>query len=298
MLRPMKLIIGFLCSVACLAMNAPIVGAQAVTVDYIEGRAAQRSDDAWTALAVGDEVSLDAPVRLEELSLVQLKGQGATITLAQQGTYGLRGVLKARAALRSAGTAAAVAVAFSRIIHGTAPDSAPAGVRSEVMDIPDAPWNDLDAAGRLRSGKSYLTSGEYDAAIEELAQAAQEAPGGEASFCLATAYSLKGDPKSALAALVGVTLAGTEEWAPDYLLLRAKLLLDTFAFQRSVDVLLAAAPLLKTDPLRAQTWYFLLALAYRGTGDTASSAACLDTVQSIAPETELAISAARLREIP
>jgi hypothetical protein len=129
-------------------------------------------------------------------------------------------------------------------------------------------------------------------------QAARSAPGGEAAFCLATAYSLKGDPKSALSALVGVTVAGTEEWAPDYVLLRAKLLLDTFAFQRAVDVLLAAAPLLKNDPPRAQTWSFLLALGYRGTGDTASSAACLDTVQSLGPETELAISAARLRELP
>jgi hypothetical protein len=294
----MKFILGLLCALACLGLGSPLAGAQAVTVDYIEGKAAQHVGDAWAGLAVGDQVALDASVRLEELSLVQLKGQGATITLCQAGTYGLRSVVKTRASLRSAGAATAVATAFSRMIHGTGRNTnAPGGVRSEMIDISEA-TRDFDTGGPLVSGKSYLASGQYDEAIAALAPAVQAAPGGEAGFCLATAYSLKGDPKSSLEALAAVAPTGREEWAPDYILLRAKLLLDTFAFQRAIDVLTAASALFENDGARAQTWYFLLALGYRGAGNSARSTECLDTVQSLAPETELAASAARLRELP
>ena len=87
--------------------------AQGVMVDYLEGKASQRANGAWSLLSIGDTVPLDGSVKLEEHSMLQLKGQGASFTISQPGTYGLRSLANARAALRAAGAGAAVAVAFT-----------------------------------------------------------------------------------------------------------------------------------------------------------------------------------------
>jgi len=294
----MSRMLGFLYALAFLGLFTAPVGAQAVTVDFIEGNAAQRIGDTWAGLSIGDQVPVDSSIRLEKLSLLQLKGQGAVITLCQPGTYGLRGIVNARASLRATGAATAVAEAFSRILHDTGRgESSAGGVRAERMDLGNS-LRDFDPRPYIESGKRSLVSGEYDTAIEQFAKAVKISPGGESGFCLATAYSLNGDPKAALTALAGVAPRGTDEWAPDLILLQAKLLEDTFAFEGAVKVLLAHRADLEIDAQRAQTWYFLLALGYRGTGEGPSSAACLDKVTSLAPETELAAAAERLRENP
>ncbi|HTZ50369.1 MAG TPA: hypothetical protein VMF68_01860, partial [Spirochaetia bacterium] len=90
--------------VAGLAAAAARLPAQSLVVLYLEGSAAQRTDGAWAPLSIGDELSASTSVRLEKLSLVQLRTPGssiAAITLTQPGTYALRTVLASSASLRS-----------------------------------------------------------------------------------------------------------------------------------------------------------------------------------------------------
>jgi len=55
---------------------------------------------------------------------------------------------------------------------------------------------------------------------------------------------------------------------------------------------------LAVDEERAPTYFFLLALAYRGSGDATRQKLCLDKVVSLAADTDLGVSAARLRDVP
>jgi tetratricopeptide (TPR) repeat protein len=281
-------------ALASLAWAAAPLGAQGLTVEYVEGTVSLHAASGWITLAVGDGVAVDAQVRLNKLSLVQLKGGGATVTLSQAGTYGMAGVLAARASLRAAGAPTAVASAFSKIIRGGRVTGGAGGVRAERIEIGDL-GGIIPPAGELDDGKEALARGDYGKAIQHFTPAAERDPEGEAGFCLAAAWSLAGDPKTALAVVAEVKPKGGEEWAGDYVLLRAKLLLDTFAYAPAVKILEAGHRAFEGDGERAPYYYFLLALGYQGSGDAARAGECFDTVAALAPGSDLAASAARLR---
>ena len=295
---------------AFFALTAVQLAAQEASVDYMEGTASQRIAASWSALSVGDTIPLDGSVKLEEHSLVQLKAGGATITLSQPGTYAIRKLLAARASLPAAGTAQALAFAFWRVVRGSKErlDEA-GGIRAEKMPPGEgdvAPTGastpeDVTEQSSIEKGKWQINSGEYQDAIDSLLEAVEKSSPGETSearYYLATAYSLSGDTRRALGALSGAAPSGTEEWAPDFILLRAKLLVDTFAFADAAALLTKAGPMLARDEERAPTYFFLLALAYRGTGDIARQSLCLDKVIALAAETDLGVTAAELRRLP
>ena len=310
-MRTRSVVSGF-CAV--LALSSFRLAAQAVTVDYMEGSASQRTTAAWAVLSIGDTVPLDGSVKVDDHSLVQLKAAGAAITLTRPGTYVIRKLLAARASLRAAGATRALAVAFSRIAHGSRErlDEA-GGVRAEKMPLGEG--FDFDSTGEpaastredsvgqgyIDSGKKHIASGEYQDAIDLLLAAiGRISPGDtrEARFYLATAYSLRGDTRLALGVIPGDEFEATEEWAPDLILLRAKLLEDTFAFTEAAEVLVKQGGSLAADEERAPTYFFLLALAYRGNGDVVRQNLCLDKVISISAESELGATAAQLRGMP
>jgi hypothetical protein len=304
-----------LCLVLCgfcalIALSGARLSAQTVTVDYLEGRASQKTTADWAELSVGDTIPVDGSVKLEKHSLVQFKAGATAITLSRPGTYAIRRLLDTRASLRAAGAPQALAVAFSRIVRGSPErlDEA-GGIRAEKMPVPEGLGIGVEAPTPtgmvdlpyLELGKRQIASGEYKEAIVSLLEAVHEiGPGDtrEARFYLATAYSLSGDALRALGALSGFAPGGTEDWAPDFILLRAKLLEDTFAFTEATDLLLKQGGSFAADERRAPMYFFLLALAYRGNDDAARQNLCLDKVVSLAGETDLGVTAARLRGLP
>jgi hypothetical protein len=295
---------------ALLALATVRLSAQTVTVDYMEGSASQRTAAAWAVLSIGDMIPLDGSVRVDNHSLVQLATPGAAITLSRPGTYVIRKLLAARASLHAAGAAQAVAVAFSLIVRGS-PErlDTVGGVRSERMpgvddlgiDQLDVPTPTVVNLSYVEIGKGQIASEDYKNAIDTLLEAVRLAGPGdtrEARFYLATAYSLSGDTRRALVVIPGDAPEGTEEWAPDLILLRAKLLEDTFAFTEAADLLVKQGRSLAFDEERAPTYFFLLALAYRGNGDAVRQNLCLDQVISLAAESGLGATAAQLRQMP
>jgi hypothetical protein len=306
---------------ACIWLTAARVEAQSLTVQYMEGNAAQRTTGAWTSLSIGDQLSLDASVKLERLALVQLKSPGssiASITLTQPGTYALRTVVAAGASLRSAGAVQAAAIAFSRVLKGTGKRvDAVGGVRSEMPreDIqgllddkassavdpgPETP--EVTPARRaIDLARDLIASAGYDRAISVLwdaipAASADEAR--EAHFYLACAQELAGDGRSALAALAAAAPKSGDPWAADSVLLGARLLEDSFAWAQARDLLLEAGTSLQWDEQRAPTYLFLLALAYHGTAEKEQRDLVAEKLISLDPESDLGVAAARLREMP
>jgi hypothetical protein len=257
---------------ALLVLGAAVSGAQAApqgaTVDYVDGSASQGVKGSWVSLTIGEALPADALVKLEDHSLLQLKTAGTTITLVQPGTYAVKDLLTTRASLRAAGAGTAVAAAFSKILRGTGRSAGTAGgVRAETME------RQAPAEAPTDSGTELLDD-------------------------LAGTYARDGDARSALGSLAAIAPTGAEPWANDYVLLKARLLEDAFAFSPAIDLLLAHGAQLASDQSRAQTWLFLLALGYKGTGDAVREQACLDKVISMEPETGLAAAAALLQANP
>ena len=302
--------------------SAP-ASATSLTVSYMEGTASQQRGSSWAALSIGDQVPLDAVVKLERLALVNFKSPAASITLTQPGTYVLRNLVEASASLRSAGALEAAAIAFSRVLKGTGKRvDAVGGVRSEVMPREDlnniwdeggggppgdsSPPSDTapavtPAGAAIRAARDLIAIERYQEAIDQLLDVdltASTDESHEASFYLASAYELAGDARSALAALKAASPKGDEEWAPDAVLLGARLLEDTFAWAQARDLLLKAGAALRWDEQRAPTYLFLLALAYRGTGEKDKQDIVLDRIFALDPTSDLGLAAARLRETP
>ena len=161
------------------------------------------------------------------------------------------------------------------------------------------PQNDLsdDSRSPLESGKALIVTRQYERAIDELTRALDPAAGEDAAevrYYLAYARSMTGDTPAALDLTDGLQPRGSEPWAMDLEILRAKLLLDASAFSEELAWLSRYGRVLSADPERAPMYYFLTALGHRGKGDMDREQRNLRTVVSLQPDGDLGKAAARM----
>lgn len=273
--------------------------AQGMSVSYLEGEAAIRSGSSWVELSIGDTVSAEASVRLGQGAYVELKLMGANIVLSEKGTYSMRDVLSSRRAFRSAGVGKAVSATLSYMVTGPArTQSAVFGVRGENRSEGDDPsWVTSSAQVFLDAGREYIKSGQYDEAIEQLRQGQDEAAEQESArvrYYLAYAYSLNGDTRNALKQAADLQPTRTDAWAADFVVLKAKLLIDTNAYAQEIEWLTRQENDLSGDAQRASLYYFLLGVGYRGVGDTTNAKQSLSKVAAISGESDLGKAAVQL----
>jgi tetratricopeptide (TPR) repeat protein len=274
--------------------------AQSLSVAYIEGDAQARSGSSWTVLSVGDPISSEATLRLEEGAYVELSSQGAKITLSQKGTYKLHDIVSSSRALGSAGAGKALLTTLAHLAAGPALNQgAVAGARgANESKADDSEWVASSAQVFIDSGREYVKSGQYDQAIGQFLQAldsaANENESAEIRYNLAEAYSLKGDTRNALKQAAGLQPSSGDGWSADFVLLKAKLLMDTNAYAQEISWLTQQGNDLSGDAQRAQAYLFLLGVGYRGVGDTSKEKETLSKVVSISGESDLGKSAGQL----
>jgi tetratricopeptide (TPR) repeat protein len=281
---------------AFLAIGAAL-SAQDLTVAYLQGKAELQMASGTTDLSIGDDVPRDGTLKIAPGGYLELSGRGIKLTLTQAGVYSVKTMLTASRKLASNGSGKAVASMLSAMAKGgSAVQSTVMGVRGANESKTDqADWVTSDSQVFLDNGRDLIKSGDYPKAIEQLVQALDSATDDErptVQYYLAYAYSLNDDTLNAFRQLSAVTVAGGETWAPDYVLLKAKLLADTFAFKDEVEWLKANGGELPRDAQRAPLYFFLLALGYRGTGDTTSEKDSLAQVVKMAPDSNLGQAAA------
>jgi tetratricopeptide (TPR) repeat protein len=281
---------------AFVGVSAP-ANAQAITVSFVDGDARQLAGSTWKALAEGDAVDGAGQVELGANSYLELKASGATLCLSQAGTYAVRELLAAGRSSKAGAAQAALSKYMSALsAKGVVNASTVAGVRgAEQGKDEGADWVTNDTDVYLSAAKDYIASGNYAAAEEQLAKARDCASDARAEidFYMAEAETLSGNSGRAFRLLSSIKLTGSEPWAPDYALLKARLLVDSRASKAAVE-LLAGWPGIAGDSGRAPLYYFILALAYKDSGDAERSRAAVERLMNLAPDGELARAAASL----
>jgi hypothetical protein len=274
-----------------LSAVAFFAGAQAVVVSYVDGQVSQLASSSWKPVAAGDSLSSKASVRLTGTAYLELKSGSATLSLSQPGTYAIGDLLTAGRASRASKSQALVSKYLSAVsAKGSVNASTVAGVRGEEQGKGETEWVTSDSDVYLSAGKDYLASGDYASAKEQLAKALDLATSekAEVDYYLAETEALSGNTRAAYQRLAALKPSGAESWAPDYVLLKARLLVDSFAPQAAIEVLTANQASLAGDSKRAPLYYFLLALAYKDSGDGAKQKASVEKLKSIAADSEFA----------
>lgn len=280
-----------------LAPGLQSLSAADIAVTYLEGQAQIQKGSGWGDLAIGDKVPQEAVLRLGDASYLELSAGGSTISLNQAGTYSLRDLLSLASKVHSGGTLKAITGSLSRLLNG------PAQVQTAVMGARGAKqgeqteWVESDADVFRIEGLDALDRGDYANAIAQFHQAVAAADPDELpqiTYDLAYAYSVSGDTRDSIKTLADVRPTGGESWAGDYALLKAKLMVDTYAFGQEVTWLTGGGASLAQDAERAQLYYFLLAVGYQGLTDMASEKKTLAKAISIAPDTDIGKAAAQM----
>jgi tetratricopeptide (TPR) repeat protein len=277
------------------------LAAQELSVSYLDGKVSQKNGFSWQELSIGDAISADATLRVEAHTYVEFSTGSARITLSQPGTYIVKSLVSASRSLHSAGAGEALNAMLSALVSGRSQNqTSVGGVRAgDKSKDQDSGYFSSDADIFLKSGKDYIGSGQYDKAIEELKQAkeaAEESERGEVRYYLAEAYSLNGETRSAFAQIVELQPENSAAWLPDFILLKGKILIDVSAYDQSAKWLAEKGAGLAMDAQRMQTYFFLMGLAYKGTGEIEKERQSFTRVISAGGDSELGKAAAKLMQ--
>ena len=284
-------------------LAASHVAAQAFSVSYLEGQVEVKAGSAWVELSIGDPVSLRASLRVGNHACVELITPSARITLSQAGTYALADLLAKSQSIRSSGAERVLTALLSNLVRGSSLNQSTAlGARGvDQSGTDDSEWMSSDAQVFLQAGKDFIHGGDYMMAVTKLTKALDAATPGEAPeirYYIAEAYSFDGDARNALVQLADLRPAAAETWAADFVLLKAKILVDTFAFEQAVQWMQEKGSSLATDAQRMPMYFFLCGLAYRGTGDQEKEKQCLSRVVSAEAGDDIGKAAAQLLANP
>jgi len=285
-----------------LLAGAVAAGAQGLRVSYLEGSTEVRDGSSWRLLSIGDSVPQSATVRLGAKSCVRLKGTGVEVVLTRPGTYVVKDIFAARKALSSGYTGSLLRRALRYLGSGsTDRGNAVLGARAGNKGAENEGWVESSAEVFLQAGKEYIRAGEYDRAAEQLEQALEYATEGESPeihFYLAYVLSQDGKTAEAWKQAERLSPGSGDSWASDYVLLRARLLIDSSAYAEAAEWLAEHGKGLSQDVQRAQLFYVLLGLAYRGEGLDDQAKQALSDALTISSESDLGKAAAAILETP
>ncbi|HVO40224.1 MAG TPA: tetratricopeptide repeat protein [Spirochaetia bacterium] len=274
-----------------------------MSVAYLEGRVEKQAGSGWAALSLGDPVPTDGVLRLDNDSFVELRGLGLTIKVSRSGTYSIRDLIDGSRRVGLTAVGRALSDAFSALVGGPSRKQAESlGVRgNEETEDNEPVWK----AGRFDDHRSAamdsMKSGDYATAIGILRRALDEATPEErpeAKFLLGYAYAQAGNTAEALRALSGLAPAADDSWSRDFIVLKARLLIDASAYAEEVSWLSGYERSFSDGDDRSALYYFLLGLGYRGLGQAEKARSSLSKASTLAGDEGVGAAAAELLRKP
>jgi len=279
-----------------LLIVSSFVYAQELTLDYLEGYLDLQEGSDWVELYIGDSVSRNATVRLDQDSLAELSGMNMSFTLTRPGVYRVGDLLASRQTMDNTGlgnlVSGKVATMFSE--RATGPDTV-GGVRAaEVETGPSIDWMTSEAADMISQAKDMITDGDYADAMDMLEEAydfaADEYEEEEIFFYRGYIHTMNGKPGKALSEFSKIYPDPDQPYYDKLFLLKGKLLIDSFAFGEAVDWFDEYDPGYSSDKDVAtrQSIYLLHGLAAREAGESGTAKTMLRKAIDLDPGSDTA----------
>ena len=285
---------------ACVAVNA-----QDFRVQYVDGLVEVQRGAAWYQVATGDTIPAGAVVRLDDGSFAELAGAtGAALRLTRRGTYDLGRLAVANTQSQSVGVAAFLTQRARAM--SAAEDSIPqrgvttAGVRGAAADQSQLKWAGAESPDELMAaGIRKLSSGEYKEAYALFEDARESSTGPDearAVFYLGYSSYLRGDFVSALRYLQNPRPDPVSRHYHDHVLVFAQLLVETFAYADSAELLQGYLKSGAPTGDNLQSAQLFLGLSQKGLGNRERAAESLRAAQQANPGSAVGRAAAKILE--
>ena len=267
------------------------VSAQALSVSYLDGSVDLKTAKGWKALAIGDNVAIDASVRLSQNASLELQRGKVRITLLKDGTYEMAAVTKAsdKSAAGSSGNAIAQKLQSLTTLKPKSATSV-GGVRGADQGTVSVTWADESDETRTRV-QALLDQKKYPDAVKALNQAigdsTVDADKNEFTYLKAVAYYGEGQAAQSYRTLIRVSPQPEDSWYARYIILKGQILVDAQSFS---DALALLAPFIEQFPRgeATQVAYLRSASCHKGLGDPGAAKEALDAGYQLDPSSDTA----------
>ncbi|HTZ51224.1 MAG TPA: hypothetical protein VMF68_06180 [Spirochaetia bacterium] len=265
------------------------VSAQAFTVSYLDGTVEMQSAKGWSAVSIGDRIPADATVRISDTGSLELVRTGAKITILKDGVFALAG-LAAGAASGASGVAGSIAQKLQTLVTEKPKSSAAGGVRGAEQGTGNVTWVDENDETRAQA-QALLDKKDWKGASSVLQDAIKNAGSdtdvSEFGYMLAVAYDGAGQTAKAYRALAKVNADPSAAWYARYVILKAKVLVDSQSFADALGVL---TPFISAYPTgeATQVAYLLSGISQKGLGNKTAARSAFDTGYQLDASTDTA----------
>jgi tetratricopeptide (TPR) repeat protein len=266
--------------------------AQSYSVSYSDGTVQMKTANGWAPLAIGDAVPANASVRLSQSGSLELERGKSRITILKDGTYDIASLTRASEKSGSEGVGANISQKLQSLTSEKPKSTAAGGVRAAEQGREPPTWATESDSDEVRSEvTSLLAQKKYTEALKTLADAITDSssPADQQEFTYLTGvvYYGAGQTVKAYRALEKVSADPSVQWYPNYILLKAQVLVDSPDFSGALNIL---HPFLTENPSgeSAQIAYLLTYFCQKGLGNTAEAKAALETGYRLDPMTDTA----------
>jgi len=266
------------------------IGAQALSVTYVDGMAELKAAEVWKALSIGDKVPADGTVRISQGGSLELLRGTLKITILKDGVYDIAALAKATDKSGAGGIGSVLSQKLAALTMGISGHTQAAGVRGELQGEAPVTWVDENDETRSQV-RALLDDKKFTDALKLLDKAIRDSTDGsdkaELTFLMGVAYYASGETARAYKVLEQVSPDPGSSWYAPYVILKSQVLVDTSNFR---DALAILSPFINAFPTGEETQlaYLLTYYSQKGLGDQASARAALDAGYKLDPSTDTA----------
>ncbi len=276
-----------------------ILPGQDITVEYLEGFAEAVGPEGRRDIFIGDTLSADATIILEEGTILELRLPGRSLVLSRSGRIEMATILTAGENAAASGFGRAVRNRIQSAVTDRSErsrDAIAAGVRSsDAAQQPSTIWAGGESTRELiDQGIEILNDGAPDEAYLFFRDAMDFADGSEAVEArLLAAYSAYlNDQRANALVLLRSSIPHLESpWYQDHMLLLAQLLADSFDYDEAIRILETFLKSPGSDTAAMQTAYLLKGQTLAVSGDLPSALEALQQAVASDPDSETARTA-------
>ena len=209
-------------------------------LEYSDGVIELETNAGWEEVVEGELYSSEQIIRLENDSIAEFSINDSRIMISEEGTYELRELINNSNNVSNWGIGELVTNKLELFFNETMyKDEAAMGVRGDQEEqYDDITWmENKEIPVRYGIAKDYILNKQYKEAVLYLLEASFTATGEARKECfyyIGYSYAMLGDSVRALRYLNRVETDSTKYYFHDYVLVKGKLLIQSFSFKSAL----------------------------------------------------------------